>query len=338
MRAPAPNLLAFSGGVDSSALFFWLIERGVPFDIALVNYKTRPESDLEMEWALQLGERYRKRVYIHLCPLPRFSELEARRCRYQFFEEVIRLYRYRRLILGHQLNDRLEWLLMELGRGAGVVEMVGMEEWEERGGYQIWRPFAFWSRGEILEYLHRRNLPYFQDRTNFQLDRLRNRIRHRFATPFIEEFREGVKRSFKYLERDKHHLLPVELVRQLGHCYLFPELDPHRTLRLVDHFAKRLGVVMSSRQREELLRTDFNGVIGGKVAVGKGGGWVYLAPFVKIGPISPEKGERRRLRELCRRLKVPPKVRGYLLKEGLCGMLSMVISTAAWRSGLNSEN
>ncbi|MEO1941554.1 MAG: hypothetical protein ABGW77_01525, partial [Campylobacterales bacterium] len=129
-----------------------------------------------------------------------------------------------------------------------------------------------------------------------------------------------------------------ELVRQVGHCYLFPELNPHQTLRLVDHLAKRLGVVMSSQQRGEILRTNFNGVISGKVAVGKGGGWVYVAPFVKIGPISPEKGERRRLRELCRRLKIPPKVRGYLLKEGLCGMLSTVISMDVWRSGLNSEN
>ena len=41
------NLLAFSAGVDSSALFFLLLEHGIKFDIALVNYGTRETSDKE---------------------------------------------------------------------------------------------------------------------------------------------------------------------------------------------------------------------------------------------------------------------------------------------------
>ncbi|HHH19151.1 MAG TPA: tRNA lysidine(34) synthetase TilS, partial [Campylobacterales bacterium] len=41
------NLLAFSGGVDSTALFFLLFENRIAFDIALVNYTMRPESDQE---------------------------------------------------------------------------------------------------------------------------------------------------------------------------------------------------------------------------------------------------------------------------------------------------
>ena len=41
------NLLAFSAGVDSSALFFLLLEHDIKFDIALVNYGTRETSDKE---------------------------------------------------------------------------------------------------------------------------------------------------------------------------------------------------------------------------------------------------------------------------------------------------
>jgi len=37
------SLLAFSGGVDSSALLFLLRDKGIEFDIALVNYQTRLE-------------------------------------------------------------------------------------------------------------------------------------------------------------------------------------------------------------------------------------------------------------------------------------------------------
>ncbi|MDD3835568.1 MAG: ATP-binding protein, partial [Sulfurimonas sp.] len=39
------NLLAFSGGVDSSALFFLLLGENIEFDIAIVNYKQRAQSE-----------------------------------------------------------------------------------------------------------------------------------------------------------------------------------------------------------------------------------------------------------------------------------------------------
>ena len=51
------NLLAFSGGGDSTALFFLLLEQGIPFDIVLVNYQTRPQSDEEEAYAKTLEKR-----------------------------------------------------------------------------------------------------------------------------------------------------------------------------------------------------------------------------------------------------------------------------------------
>jgi 7-cyano-7-deazaguanine synthase in queuosine biosynthesis len=37
--------VAFSGGGDSTALFFLLLEQNIPFDIAHVNYQTREQSN-----------------------------------------------------------------------------------------------------------------------------------------------------------------------------------------------------------------------------------------------------------------------------------------------------
>ena len=48
------NLLAFSGGVDSSALFFILLENNIPFDICIVDYGLREQSKLEVEYAYEL--------------------------------------------------------------------------------------------------------------------------------------------------------------------------------------------------------------------------------------------------------------------------------------------
>ena len=44
----AKNLLAFSSGTDSTALYFLLKEYEISFDIAIVDYGTRKQSKLEV--------------------------------------------------------------------------------------------------------------------------------------------------------------------------------------------------------------------------------------------------------------------------------------------------
>ena len=51
------NLLAFSAGVDSSALFFLLLEQNIPFDIAIVNYNLRVQSKDEVFYAKNLASK-----------------------------------------------------------------------------------------------------------------------------------------------------------------------------------------------------------------------------------------------------------------------------------------
>ena len=55
------NLLAFSGGVDSTALFFLLLKKNIEFDIAIVNYQTRESSKDELLYAKELSSKYNKK-------------------------------------------------------------------------------------------------------------------------------------------------------------------------------------------------------------------------------------------------------------------------------------
>ena len=85
------NLLAFSAGVDSSALFFLLLENNIPFDIALVNYGTRENSDKEEVHAQALADKYH--LTYHSIKAPKFTsnfEKNAREFRYAFFETLIK--------------------------------------------------------------------------------------------------------------------------------------------------------------------------------------------------------------------------------------------------------
>ena len=116
------NLLAFSAGVDSSALFFLLLEHDIKFDIALVNYGTRETSDEEEMHAKALAKKHK--LFCHSIKAPPFDthiEMQARDFRYEFFNSLITIEGYDTLITAHQLNDQLEWFLMRFTKGAGLA-------------------------------------------------------------------------------------------------------------------------------------------------------------------------------------------------------------------------
>jgi len=304
------NLLAFSAGVDSTALFFWLLEKNIPFDIAIVNYHTRKTSDEEVEYAKTLAKKYNKKIYIKDCFLEKFSENEARKCRYEFFEEIMKKHNYDTLILAHQLNDRFEWFLMQLSKGAGLKELIAMEKWEEREWYRIYRPFYNVSRDEILTFLNERGIKYYIDETNFDKKYKRNFFRHNFSDKFIKLYKEGVKRSFEFLEEDKKLLFDTDWKREKD-LFWFKKSNPKRDIKKIDLILKKLGILPTKAQKDEILKTDFNCVIQGKIAIDSNNSHIFIAPYVKI-PLSKENKEKYR------KLKIPPKIRGYLQKENIC--------------------
>jgi tRNA(Ile)-lysidine synthase len=301
------NLLAFSAGVDSTALFFYLLERNIPFDIAIVNYHTRKESDEEVEYAKSLAKKYNKKIFIKDCYLEKFSEKEARICRYKFFEEIIKKYGYENLYLAHQLNDRFEWFLMQLSKGAGLNELIAMEKIEEREYYKIYRPFYNISRDEILKYLNELGVKYFYDKSNDNLKYKRNFIRHKFSNEFITLFKEGVKKSFEYLQKDKHLLFEKKIYKQKNLHY-FEKSNPEIDIRIADKIIKKLGVLLTSKQRNEIIKTNFSCVIQGKIALDSNEKHIFIAPYIKT-TIPKEFKEKMRIE------KIPPKIRGYYYKN-----------------------
>ena len=85
------NLLALSGGVDSTALFFILHDNNIPFDVAHINYNMRENSKNEMVYVQNLAKAFGKICHTkqtHFKQLNNF-EAKARAIRYDFFEEVI---------------------------------------------------------------------------------------------------------------------------------------------------------------------------------------------------------------------------------------------------------
>ena len=301
------NLLAFSGGVDSSALFFILMDRGIEFDIAIVNYHKREQSIKEVEYAKHLAKKYNKKIYIKECILSDSNfEMEARKCRYRFFEELAVKYGYKNLYMAHQLNDKFEWFLMQLSKGAGLKELLSMEEVEEREHFTIYRPLIEMSREEIEQFLKDRKIEYFIDSSNFDTKYRRNYFRKEFSNRFIKEFAEGVKRSFRYLEEDKKLLFQKDWEREKD-IYSFKISSPQIDIKKVDLILKELGYLLSKPQRDEIVKQNFSIVVGGLFAIDRNREKIFVAPYVKTKL-------DKKFKEKMRKEGIPPKVRGYLKK------------------------
>lgn len=304
------NLLAFSHGVDSTALFYLLDEAGVKFDLAIVNYNVRAQSKDEVDLARNLAAKFNKQIYAKSVRLGASNfEHEARAARYEFFAEICRERGYENLILAHQFDDKFEWFLMQLGRGAGLSELLGMKELEPREDYVIARPLLGVRKCELERFLRERNLKYFTDETNLTDRFKRGFVRAKFSEPFLDEYFGGVKKSFEFLAADALNLAP-EISNPAPKIYLVKRGQGE--LRGVDQACKRLGLVLSSSQRNECARCLESGagcVLGGKVAVGAGEKFIFVTPYVNPAM-------EKKFKEACRTLKIPPINRGFLFAVG----------------------
>jgi len=299
------NLLAFSAGSDSSALFFILQALHVEFDIAIVNYQTREQSLEEQEYAKALAKEFGKKCYIFTCKLEANNfEHNARATRYEFFEKIIKEHSYNTLLTAHHLNDKLEWFLMQLSKGAGAVELSGMSEIEQSEDYKTIRPLLHIDKNEILNFLHVNKIRHFLDSSNSDKKYFRNQIREEFASSFCEQFSSGIKKSFEYLENDKQRLLPEEIEQKKKLYILKRDEDDLINIRGIDRVVKKLGVLLSSAMRDEILKTK-DCIVSSKVAIAFGAEKIYVCPVVNVTM-------DKKFKEKCRLEKIPSKIRPYL--------------------------
>ena len=305
------NLLAFSAGVDSSALFFLLLEENIHFDITLVNYNLREHSLKEEVHAIELAKKYNLKSYITKAPsFDNNFEKNARDFRYRFFDGLMEEHHYDNLLTAHQLNDQLEWFLMRLTKGAGTTELLGLEPISKRKEYFLIRPLLHTSKEEILNYLNRYNYPYFVDESNNSDKYERNRFRKAFSNKLIEEYQEGIKRSFDYLREDKKTLLDgYEEKFHYKELYVLKYTNRTLKIRIIDKYLKKLGYLLSGKQRQELEK-ESSIVFGGVWVVEVKEHYIYITPYKKISM-------DKRFKEKCRILKIPSKIRGYIYLEKL---------------------
>lgn len=303
------NLLAFSGGVDSSALYFLLRKSGISFDVAMVDYGLRKQSELEVSYAKMLCFLDSKKFFLHKEPYFKSDfENTARKVRYAFFEKIIKKEGYTHLILAHQLNDALEWFLMQFTKGTSIYNCAMQDFYQKKNGvsYVLVRPLLEVCRDEIVEYLRQNKIFYFEDYSNFSFAHKRNYFRQNFSNILMRDFKSGIAFTLKNLRENALESLLQEMdifTLECGEICVFKGVDVI-LLEQIHRACKMCGVLLSKRELGEIKKVeskDFSMIFKHKISIERSRELIFIAHL---------KGDRKdiipkNVRENYRVLKIP---------------------------------
>lgn len=212
-------VIGFSGGPDSVLLLYTLNELRKEYGYNLlavhINHQLRGEEavkdeEFSKDFSNSIGV---KCISFHMdvsgyAKEHKISVEDAgRRIRYEKFHEVLEEEFGKGVIaVGHHKNDDAETILINLIRGAGGAGLSGISSKSNN----IVRPLIDITKGEILEFLKENKIPYVEDKTNFENDYLRNKIRN-VIIPYIENeinenFIDSLTRSSKIIESNEDFL------------------------------------------------------------------------------------------------------------------------------------
>ena len=210
LRAGETVGVAVSGGPDSVAMLRCLLELrnrlGITLGVLHVNHQLRgSESEKDQEFVADLCTQIGLPcVSISVDVAGRAAtagdnlEQTARSVRYEFFTRLIDEGRFEKIAVGHTLSDQAETVLYRLLRGSGSAGLAGIRPVLDGA---IVRPLIGVNRKQVLAYLDAGGFKWREDRSNRDLDRDRNRIRHELLPVLTNEWNPNLTRQLGQFAR-----------------------------------------------------------------------------------------------------------------------------------------
>ena len=200
-------VIGFSGGYDSMCLLDILSKiRDKYTDLNLVaahfNHNWRGEESLREQevcriFAASRGiEFYTKTAAGDV----KKTENDARRARYEFFEEAYEEYDADAVFTAHNMDDNAETVLYRIIKGTGIIGLKGISE---KRNY-FYRPLLKIRRSEIVDYCNRHNLSPNEDSSNSNTAYRRNYIRIN-VIPSLEKINGSFKDALNILAENANN-------------------------------------------------------------------------------------------------------------------------------------
>lgn len=285
-------LLAVSGGPDSIFMFNQIIRLNKKYNMDLdiyilhLNHGIREEATIDENIVLGLEKKENIKVYLKKVDMPKIHEekkgsLEnlSRIERYTFFNEIYEKIKQEninkeiKLVIGHHKGDIAEKIIFNLARGTGIKGVITQNSTNDslfKG--EVIRPLIIFEKNEILEYLNINNISYAIDKTNFENDYTRNKIRNIVIPYLIENINSNVVNNFyefsKILEEENIFLnkLSIDLEKnvlientknkKIIDLKQFNTLDIVIRKRIIIHIIKTLSnntIILNLGQIQDIL-------------------------------------------------------------------------------------
>ena len=212
-------VVGVSGGPDSITLLDLLLklknQNIIKFDIVVchINHMIREEATSDEEYVKEYCNKHNIECFVKRAEVEEIAkqnkmgtEETGRKIRYDFFYEILEKTKSNKIATAHNANDNAETVLMNIIRGCGTSGLKGIEA----NNKQLIRPLIECSRKEIEEYCKQNNLNPRIDKTNFENDYTRNKIRN-MLIPYIQEnfnpnIVEGINRLSSLSKQENDYL------------------------------------------------------------------------------------------------------------------------------------
>ena len=195
-------VLGVSGGPDSISMLDILRkikeENIIQFDIVVahINHLIREEAVEDEEYVKKYCEKNGIECYIKRIDVQELAqnkkigtEESGRKARYEFFDEKTQKTSSNKIAVAHNKNDKIETIIMHVLRGSGTSGLIGIEPIRDN---KYIRPLIECERKEIEEYCDNQKLEPRIDKTNFENEYTRNKIRN-IVIPYIKmEFNPNI--------------------------------------------------------------------------------------------------------------------------------------------------
>lgn len=202
-------VLGVSGGPDSISMLNILKEikeeQIIKFEIyvAHINHMIREEAIDDEKYVEDYCNRNNIKCYIKRIDVVKIAndkkigtEEAGRNARYEFFEKILKETDSNKIAIAHNKNDKIETIIMHLLRGSGLSGLKGIEPIRDN---KFIRPIIECERSEIEQYCEENELNPRIDKTNFENEYTRNKIRN-MVIPYIkQEFNPNIIQTLSRL-------------------------------------------------------------------------------------------------------------------------------------------
>jgi tRNA(Ile)-lysidine synthase len=258
-----PIAIAYSGGLDSSALLHLAAATGRATHAFHIHHGLSPNADAWEAHCRAECERLGIPFASRRVTLDDRSEASARKARYAALGALCVEHGVHLLLTAHHLDDQAETVLLQLLRGSGPAGLSGMDASNHAAGLLgtskvlLARPLLQSSRAQLEDYVRQHGISHIEDESNADLRYARNALRHEIMPRLAQAYpgyQERFARSARHAQ-SAQRLLTDLAAEDLRTCLagsdsldlaLVRALSADRVANLLRHWFSERGIRLPS--------------------------------------------------------------------------------------------